>query len=76
MKCVVFSMKSYKAPGPDGFPPAFFQYFWEVVKLELVWATRDFFRIGKLLRRINKTFFASVPKIPTSLNLLDFRPIS
>ncbi len=29
-----------------------------------------------MLRRINKTFIALVPKIPTPLCLLDFRPIS
>lgn len=24
VKCVVFSMRAYKALGPDGFPPKFF----------------------------------------------------
>ena len=76
VKCAMFSMKAYKALGLDGFPSVFFQYFWEVVKSELVWATRDFFRTGKMLKRINKTFIALVPKIPTPLSLLDFRPIS
>lgn len=76
VKRVVFSMKVYKAPGPDGFPPAFFQKFWEVVKNELIWATKDLFRTGKMLKRINKTFIALVPKTPTPRNLLDFRPIS
>ena len=42
----------------------------------MIWATRDFFRIGKMLKRINKTFIALVPKIPTPMSLLDFRPIS
>ena len=27
VKCVVFSMKVYKAPSLDGFPPTFFQHF-------------------------------------------------
>ena len=76
VKKAVFSMKAYKAPGPDGFPPAFFQHFWEVIKNEVIWATRDFFRTGKILRRINKTFIALVPKNPDPLNLNDFRPIS
>ena len=76
VKSAVFSMKAYKAPSPNGFPPTFFQHFWEVVKSELIWATRDFFKTGKMLRRINKTFIALVPKIPTPLSLLDFRPIS
>ena len=76
MNRVVFSMKAYKAPGLDRFPPAFFQHFWEVVKSELVWATRDFFKIGKMLKRINKTFISLVPKTSTPMILLDFRPTS
>ena len=76
VKKVVFSMKPFKAPGCDGFPPAFFQHFWEVIKSEVIWATRDFFRTGKLLWRINKTFIALVPKNSNPLNLNDFRPIS
>ena len=72
----MFFMKAFKAPRPDGFPLAFFQHFWEVVKSELIWATRDFFRTGKLLRRINKTFISLVPKNSNPLTLLDFRPIS
>ena len=76
VKSVVFSMKAFKALRPDGFPSAFFHHLWEVVKSQLIWATRDFFRIGKLLRRINKTFIALVPKNSNPLTLLDFRPIS
>ena len=45
-------------------------------KSNLIWATMDFFRIGKLLRRINKTFIALVPKNSNPLNLLNFRPIT
>ena len=75
-KLVVFSMKSYKAPRPNGFPLAFFQQFWEVIKNELIWETKDLFRMGKMLKRINKTFIALVPKTPTPRSLLDFRPIS
>ena len=28
----IMSMKSYKAPGPDGFQPIFFKQFWDVVE--------------------------------------------
>ena len=76
VEMAVFSMKAFKAPGLDGFPPAFFQHFWEVVKSEVIWATRYFFRTSKLLRRINKIFIALVPKNSNPLELHDFRPIS
>ena len=61
----VFSMKAFKASGPDGFPLAFFQHFREVIKNELIWATRDMIQTRKMLRRINKTFIVLVPKIQT-----------
>ena len=76
VKKAIFSMKAYKAPGPDGFPPTFFQHFWEVRKNEVIWETRGFFRTCKLLWRINKTFIALVPKYSDPLNLTNFRPIS
>lgn len=47
-----------------------------MIKTEVIWATRDFFRTGKILQSINKTFIALVPKNSNPLNLNDFRPIS
>jgi hypothetical protein len=76
VKNVVFSMKAFKAPGSDGFPPAFFQKFWEVIKKELIWATRDLFKTGKLAKRINKTFITLIPKSQSPEKMQDFRPIS
>ena len=49
VKRVVFSMKAFKALGPDVFPLAFFQHFWEEIKSEVIWVTRDFFRTSKIL---------------------------
>jgi hypothetical protein len=76
VKKVVFSMKAFKAPGLDGFPPAFFQHFWEVIKGEIIWATRDLFKIGRLAKRINKTFIALISKIPSPKRMHDYRSIS
>lgn len=72
----VFSMKAYKSSVPDGFPPAFFQHFWEVVKLDLLWAAQDFFRTRKLLKKLNKTFIALIPKVKDPGTLSDFNSIS
>ena len=47
-----------------------------MIKLEIIWATRDFFRTGKLLQRINKTFIALVSKNSNPMKMNDFRPIS
>jgi hypothetical protein len=32
----VFQMEHNKAPGPDGFPAEFYQYFWDVIKSDLL----------------------------------------
>lgn len=46
----MFRMNQYKAPGPDGFPLAFFQEFWDIVKYDLIHTARDFVRIRNLLK--------------------------
>jgi len=32
----VFQMEHNKAPGPDGFPAEFYQFFWETIKADLI----------------------------------------
>ncbi|XP_059070346.1 uncharacterized protein LOC131860017 [Cryptomeria japonica] len=76
VKEAVFAMASYKARGPDGFPPAFFQVFWEIVKYDLIKATRDFIRTGNLLNKLNNTFIVLVPKVLDPKLITNFRPIS
>lgn len=72
----MFSMKACKSLGLDGFLSAFFQHFWEIIKLALLRVARDFFRTGKLLKQLNKTFIALIPKVKYLEVLSDFRPIS
>lgn len=62
VQMVVFSMGAYKAPGPDGFPPDFFQEFWDIFGTDVTLATKDFFRVGKLLKKLNFTYIALIPK--------------
>jgi hypothetical protein len=33
---VIFQMEHNKSPGLDGFPAEFYQYFWEVIKTDLM----------------------------------------
>lgn len=73
---IVFSMGAFKALSLDGFPLAFFQDHWDVVGSDVVLATKDFFRSGKLLKNFNSTSITLVPKIQESTLLKDFRPIS
>lgn len=39
----VFQMKSFGAPGPDGFPPGFYQHFWYLLRDEVVGFVRESF---------------------------------
>jgi hypothetical protein len=36
VKMAIFNMEHNKALGPDGFPAEFYQFFWEIVKPDLM----------------------------------------
>ena len=65
-----------KAPGPDGFPIAFWQFYWDFVKDEIMGFFKDFFERGKFVRSLNSTFLVLVPKKGGAEDLRDYRPIS
>jgi len=56
-------MDKFKAPRPDGFGTAFFQDRWHIVKDDVCRAVRSFFEDGKLLKQINHTLIALIPKV-------------
>lgn len=72
----LFAMPKDKCPGPDGFPLEFFTSTWSTVGPEVVEAVREFFRNGRLLKDLNTTFIALIPKTPEACSLGDYRPIS
>ncbi|XP_057246695.1 uncharacterized protein LOC130589452 [Beta vulgaris subsp. vulgaris] len=76
IKCTTFDLAPDKSLGPDGFPPGFFQKYWTLVGNSVIRAVQAFFHSGKLLKEVNHTFLALIPKIdnPTSAN--HFKPIS
>ncbi|GKF30051.1 hypothetical protein Tco_0096393, partial [Tanacetum coccineum] len=58
----MFSFGNDKAPGPDGYTSLFFKKAWDVVGGDICNAVRDFFSNGKLLREVNHTIIALLPK--------------
>ncbi|GJU23040.1 putative RNA-directed DNA polymerase, eukaryota, reverse transcriptase zinc-binding domain protein, partial [Tanacetum coccineum] len=76
IKSVMFDIEDEKAPGPDGFTSVFFKKRWSVVGDDICNAVRDLFSNGLILKEINNTFLALIPKFPTPLRVNDYRPIS
>ncbi|KAL2237305.1 UNVERIFIED_CONTAM: putative mitochondrial protein [Sesamum indicum] len=76
VKLAIFYIAEDKAPGRDGFSSGFFKAAWPVVGTEVTRAVLDFFTTGKLLKQVNTTLLALIPKIHTPMSVNDFRPIS
>ncbi|GJS22320.1 protein LAZ1 [Tanacetum coccineum] len=72
----MFDIGDDRAPGLDGFTSALFKKGWSIVGDDVCNAVRDFFTNEKLLKEINHTFIALIPKIPTPTRVTDYRPIS
>lgn len=70
------SLNPHKAPGPDGYNASFFQKAWPIIGHDVIAAIKNFFRSGQLLRKVNATSVALVPKVPNPSKVGDFRPIS
>ncbi|KAL0406573.1 UNVERIFIED_CONTAM: hypothetical protein Slati_3971200 [Sesamum latifolium] len=65
VKQAIFHISDNKAPGPDGYSACFFKRAWDVVGDQVCTAVMDFFRSGRLLRQLNHSIIALVPKSDT-----------
>lgn len=59
---VLKKLNPRKAPGPDGFTPAFFKSAWSIVGDEVLQAISQFFASSFLPRSTNATILTLVPK--------------
>lgn len=76
IKKAVFDLGGDRAPGPDGFPAAFFQNFWHVVGKDVVEAIQEFQKTQHMPIAVNSTFLTLIPKVGGALNFSQYRPIS
>ena len=76
IKNALFSIDDSKAPGPDGFSSLFFKRAGNIVGNEVSDVVADFFRKGCMLREINCTIIALVPKVPNPSSMHYYRPTS
>ncbi|KAL2894505.1 hypothetical protein RDABS01_010414 [Bienertia sinuspersici] len=72
----ICSMKGDKAPRPDGFGSYFYQDNWDLTGKDVSEAVCSIFRTGKLLKELNTTFLALIPKTNCPNDVTEFQPIA
>lgn len=68
-------MKPYKAPGPDGLQPLFFQRFWNIVKSNVVRLVQEVLEGKEFPSGLNNAFLVLIPKVDVPQRAHQFRPI-
>ncbi|GJS46838.1 hypothetical protein Tco_0596959 [Tanacetum coccineum] len=63
IKNAMFQIDDNKAPGPDGYSSSFFKKTWSIIGKDVCHAVKIFFEARKILKEINSTLIALVPKI-------------
>ena len=69
-------MDGDKAPSPDGFSMAFWQFSWDFLKNDVMGFFREFYEHKKFVRNLNTTFLVLIPKKGDAEDLKDLKPIS
>jgi hypothetical protein len=76
LKEALFQMHPDKAPGPDGFNPAFYQHFWELCGDDIYEAAKEWLERGYFPSSLNETNICLIPKCENPSSMKDLRPIS
>ncbi|XP_074290815.1 uncharacterized protein LOC141617518 [Silene latifolia] len=69
-------MGPMKSPGPDGIPAVFYQRCWHLVKKDCTKAILSILNSGAVLKEMNRTFIALIPKCDSPEAVKDYWPIS
>jgi hypothetical protein len=76
LKEALFQMHLDKAPGPDGFNPAFYQHFWDLCGSDIFKAAKDWLERGYFPSSLNETNICLIPKCDNPASMKDLRPVS
>ncbi|GFS46003.1 hypothetical protein Acr_00g0099500 [Actinidia rufa] len=66
---------SFNASGPDGFKLGFIKKAWKILRHDCLEFFFEFHKNGRLVKGLNATFIALIPKVEGPLLFKDFRPI-
>lgn len=69
-------MGRFKALGPDGFQPVFYQDCWEIVGHSVSRFVLTFFETGVLPPATNDALLVLLPKVQKPERITQFRPVS
>ncbi|XP_057451810.1 uncharacterized protein LOC130743585 [Lotus japonicus] len=72
----LMSMKSFTAPGPDGFQPFFFKKYWEIVGDDVYGVVCNAFDSSTVDEKLLETLIVLIPKVDNPTSIKEFRPIS
>lgn len=72
----MFQSGALKAPGLDGFSTIFFHHYRGTVGAAVTEMVKHFFRTGYMLKQINHSFIALLPKVDHPIRVEQFRSIS
>ncbi|KAJ9685117.1 hypothetical protein PVL29_017229 [Vitis rotundifolia] len=73
---VLLGCSGDKAPRPNGFSMAFWQFAWDFVQDDVMSFFREFYDHSKFVKSLNAIFLVLIPKKVRAKDLRDFRPIS
>ncbi|KAF3786432.1 retrotransposable element ORF2 protein [Nymphaea thermarum] len=76
VKEAVMSLDKDSAPGLDGFSNSFCQIMWEEIGHNIWRVVDNFFKTGKLVRSLNKTYLMLIPKKRRVRRIEDYRLIA
>ena len=76
IKSALWSLKTFKALGPDGLHAGFFHRFWLVVGKSVIDVIKKIFTERTVPKYLNRTLIALIPKIQSPETLSNYRPIS
>lgn len=76
IKRVFFSFASNKSPEPDVLPHLFYKSYWKITGKALTEVVQHFFKTGHLLKALNHTLIALIPKISHPSKVEQFKPLS